>query len=118
MPGSVTVGDFINILPSVNDHNQIVLSYWSDNSKLNGPFTTIGTGTGSTAQQIQLPDILGSKDDQTIALSDGQTIVLYGALTKHDDGSSNNGIGGLSGTWNKTQTFQVIMLTATVIPSM
>ena len=117
-PGSVTVGDFINILPSVNDHNQIVLSYWSDNSKLNGPFTTIGTGTGATAQQIQLPDILGSKDDQTIALSDGQTIVLYGAVTKHDDGSSNNGIGGLSGTWNKTQTFQVIMLTATVIPSM
>jgi type IVB pilus formation R64 PilN family outer membrane protein len=118
VPGSVTVGDFVNILPSVNDHNQIVLSYWSDNSKLNGPFTTIGSGSGDTAQQIQLPDILGSKDDQTIALSDGQTIVLYGAVTDHYDGSSNNGIGGLSGAWNKSKTFQVIMLTATVVPSM
>ncbi|MDR5776872.1 MULTISPECIES: type II secretory pathway protein [unclassified Caballeronia] len=116
-PGSVTVGDFVNILPSVNDHNQIILSYWSDSSKLNGPFTTISTGSGDTLQQIQLPDILGSKDDQTIALSDGQTVVLYGALTNHYDGTSNNGIGGLSGAWNKGRTFQVIMLTATVVPS-
>ena len=117
-PGSVTVGDFVNILPSVNDHNQIILSYWSDSSKLNGPFTTISTGSGDTLQQIQLPDIIGSKDDQTIALSDGQTVVLYGAVTNHYDGSSNNGIAGLSGNWNKGRTFQVIMLTATVVPSM
>jgi hypothetical protein len=117
-PGSVTVGDFVNILPSVNDHNQIILSYWSDSSKLNGPFTTISTGSGDTLQQIQLPDIIGNKDDQTIALSDGQTVVLYGAVGNRYDGSSNNGIGGLSGAWNKGRTFQVIMLTATVVPSM
>jgi type IVB pilus formation R64 PilN family outer membrane protein len=117
-PGSVTVGDFVNILPSVNDHNQIILSYWSDSSKLNGPFTTISTGSGATLQQIQLPDILGSKDDQTIALSDGQTVVLYGAVTNRYDGSSNNSIAGMSGNWNKGRTFQVIMLTATVVPSM
>ena len=117
-PGSVTVGDFVNILPSVNDHNQIILSYWSDNSKLNGPFTTIGTGSGESAQQIQLPDIVGSKDDQTIALADGQTVVMYGAITNNYDGSSNNGILGASGAWNKAKTFQVIMLTATVVPSM
>lgn len=117
-PGSVTVGDFVNILPSVNDHNQIILSYWSDSSKLNGPFTTISTGSGDTLQQIQLPDILGSKDDQTIALSDGQTVVLYGAVTNHYDSASNNGIAGASGAWNKGRTFQVIMLTATVVPSM
>jgi type IVB pilus formation R64 PilN family outer membrane protein len=117
-PGTVTVGDFVNILPSVNDHNQIVLSYWSDNSKLNGPFQEKSAGSGATLQTIQLPDILGSKDDQTIALSDGQTIVLYGAVTNHDDGASNNGIGGLSGAWNKSRTFKVIMLTATVVPSM
>ncbi|MFM0513890.1 type II secretory pathway protein [Paraburkholderia sp. RL17-373-BIF-A] len=117
-PGSVTVGDFVNILPSVNDHNQIILSYWSDNSKLNGPFTTIGTGSGASAQQIQLPDIVGSKDDQTIALSDGQTVVMYGAVTNNYDGSSNNGILGASGAWNKGKTFQVIMLTASVVPSM
>ncbi|MEM5370950.1 type II secretory pathway protein [Paraburkholderia azotifigens] len=117
-PGSVTVGDFVNILPSVNDHNQIILSYWSDSSKLNGPFTTIGTGSGASAQQIQLPDIVGSKDDQTIALSDGQTVVMYGAVTNNYDGSSNNGILGFSGAWNKAKTFQVIMLTANVVPSM
>jgi type IVB pilus formation R64 PilN family outer membrane protein len=117
VPGSVTVGDFINILPSVNDHNQILLSYWSDSSKLNGPFTTISSGTGATFQQIQLPDVLGSKDDQTIALSDGQTVVMYGAVTNHYDGANNAGIGGASGNWNKQRTFQVIMLTATVVPS-
>ncbi|SEK10246.1 type II secretory pathway protein [Paraburkholderia diazotrophica] len=117
-PGSVTVGDFVNILPSVNDHNQIILSYWSDSSKLNGPFTTIGTGSGASSQQIQLPDIVGSKDDQTIALSDGQTVVMYGAVTNNYDGASNTGILGFSGAWNKAKTFQVIMLTANVVPSM
>jgi type IVB pilus formation R64 PilN family outer membrane protein len=117
-PGSVTVGDFVNILPSVNDHNQIILSYWSDNSKLNGPFTVIGTGSGSSSQQIQLPDIVGSKDDQTIALSDGQTVVMYGAVTNNYDGTSNSGILSVSGAWNKVKTFQVIMLTASVVPSM
>jgi len=117
-PGSVTVGDFVNILPSVNDHNQIILSYWSDSSKLNGPFQTESAGSGATLQTIQLPDILGNKDDQTIAMADGQTIVLYGAVTNHYDGASNNGIGGLGGAWNKSRTFQVIMLTATVVPSM
>jgi hypothetical protein len=45
-------------------------------------------------------------------------VVLYGAVTNHYDGSSNNGIAGLSGAWNKGRTFQVIMLTATVVPSM
>ncbi|MGF6870689.1 type II secretory pathway protein [Paraburkholderia sp. MM5477-R1] len=117
-PGSVTVGDFVNVLPSVNDHNQIILSYWSDNSKLNGPFTTIGTGSGASSQQIQLPDIVGSKDDQTIALSDGQTVVMYGAVTNNYDGTSNSGILSFSGAWNKAKTFQVIMLTASVVPSM
>jgi type IVB pilus formation R64 PilN family outer membrane protein len=117
-PGTVTTGDFVNVLPAVNDHNQIVLAYWSDSSKLNGPFTSATVGSGQTQQQIQLAHTIGSKDDQTVALADGQTIVLYGAMTDHDDSTTNGGIAGITGTWNKARTFQVIMLTATVVPSM
>ncbi|TDN59096.1 type II secretory pathway protein [Paraburkholderia sp. BL10I2N1] len=117
-PGTVTTGDFVNVLPSVNDHNQIVLAYWADSSKLNGPFTSASVGSGQTQQQIQLAHTIGSKDDQTVALADGQTIVLYGAMTDHSDSTTNAGIGGVTGTWNKAKTFQVIMLTATVVPSM
>lgn len=117
-PGTVTTGDFVNVLPAVNDHNQIVLAYWSDSSKLNGPFTEKSVGSGQTLQTIQLSHTTGSKDDQTVALADGQTVVLYGAMTDHADGASNVGIGGLSGNWNKAKTFQIIMLTATVVPSM
>jgi type II secretory pathway component GspD/PulD (secretin) len=117
-PGTVTTGDFVNILPSVNDHNQIILSYWADSSKLNGPFTSAAVGSGQTQQQIQLAHTIGSKDDQTIALSDGQTVVLYGAMTNNADSATNGGIGGITGAWNKSQTFQIIMLTATVVPSM
>ena len=72
-PGSVTVGDFVNILPSVNDHNQIILSYWSDNSKLNGPFTTIGTGSGtvSTANPVARHRWQqGRSDDRAVRRSD------------------------------------------------
>ncbi|MEM5440448.1 type II secretory pathway protein [Paraburkholderia diazotrophica] len=117
-PGTVTTGDFVNILPSVNDHNQIVLAYWSDSSKLNGPFTSASVGSGQTSQQIQLAHTIGSKDDQTIALSDGQTVVLYGQMTDLADSTTNSGIAGITGLWNKSKTFQVIMLTATVVPSM
>ncbi|QGZ66968.1 type II secretory pathway protein [Paraburkholderia acidisoli] len=117
-PGTLTTGDFLNILPSVNDHNQIILSYWRDTSKPNGPFTSAGVGSGQTAQQIQLSHLTGSRDDQTIALSDGQTIVLYGAVTDTADSTTNGGIAGITGTWNKARTFQVVMLTATVVPSM
>ncbi|WP_261530792.1 type II secretory pathway protein [Burkholderia multivorans] len=117
-PGTITTGDFVNVLPAVNDHNQIVLAYWADSSKLNGPFTSAGVGSGQTQQQIQLAHTIGTKDDQTIALSDGQTVVLYGAMTDHADSTTNAGIGGLTGSWNKSKTFQIIMLKATVVPSM
>lgn len=117
-PGTVTTGDFVNVLPSVNDHNQIILAYWSDSSKLNGPFTNASVGSGQTQQQIQLAHTTGSKDDQTVALADGQTVVLYGAMTDQADSTTNGGIAGITGDWNKSRTFQVIMLTATVVPSM
>ncbi|WP_350357362.1 type II secretory pathway protein [Paraburkholderia fungorum] len=117
-PGTVTTGDFVNILPSVNDHNQIVLAYWSDSSKLNGPFTEKSVGSGQTQQTIQLAHTVGSKDDQIVALADGQTVVLYGEMTDHADSTTNGGIAGITGLWNKAKTFQVIMLTASVVPSM
>jgi type IVB pilus formation R64 PilN family outer membrane protein len=117
-PGSVTVGKFINLLPSVEDNNRIILSYWSDSSQLNGPFTTISTGSGATQQQIQLPDVTGKKDEQHISLADGQTVVLYGEVDNHYDSTSNGGIAGASAARNKQRTFQIVMLTATVVPSM
>ncbi|MFM0082819.1 type II secretory pathway protein [Paraburkholderia sediminicola] len=117
-PGTVTTGDFVNVLPSVNDHNQIVLAYWSDSSKLNGQFTSATVGSGQTQQQIQLAHTVGQKDDQIVALADGQTIVLYGAMTDQADSTTNTGIAGLTGNWSKARTFQVVMLTATVVPSM
>lgn len=117
-PGTLTTGDFLNILPAVNDHNQIILSYWRDTSKPNGPFTTAGVGSGQTVQQIQLAHLTGSRDDQTIALADGQTVVLYGAVTDTADSTTNGGIAGITGAWNRSRTFQVVMLTATVVPSM
>ncbi|CAB3805128.1 hypothetical protein LMG28688_06120 [Paraburkholderia caffeinitolerans] len=117
-PGTLTTGDFLHILPAVNDHNQILLAYWRDSSKQNGPFTSAGAGSGQTQQAIQLAHTIGSKDDETIALSDGQTVVLYGAVTDTADSTTNGGLAGITGTWNKSRTFQVVMLTATVVPSM
>ncbi len=44
--------------------------------------------------------------------------MLYGAITDQADSTTNTGIAGLTGSWNKAKTFQVIMLKATVVPSM
>lgn len=117
-PGTLTTGDFLHILPAVNDHNQIVLAYWRDSSKLNGPFTTASVGSGQTQQSIQLTHTINSRDDETVALSDGQTIVLYGSEDDQTNSTTNAGLAGITGLWNKTRTFKVVMLTATVVPSM
>ncbi|MEM5332377.1 type II secretory pathway protein, partial [Paraburkholderia sp. JHI2823] len=82
------------------------------------PFTSASVGSGQTLQQIQLAHTTGSKEDQTIALSDGQTVVLYGQMTDLANSTTNGGIAGITGLWNKSKTFQVIMLTAAVVPSM
>jgi hypothetical protein len=39
-------------------------------------------------------------------------------MTDLADSTTNGGIAGITGLWNKSKTFQVIMLTATVVPSM
>lgn len=117
-PGSVTVGKFINLLPSVEDNNRIILSYWNDSSQQNGPFTTISTGSGATQQSIQLTDVIGNKDDQNVSLADGQSMVLYGEVDNHYDSSTNAGIGGASGNWNKQRTYQIVIVTVSVVPSM
>ena len=44
--------------------------------------------------------------------------MLYGEMTDHADSTTNGGIAGITGLWNKAKTFQVIMLTASVVPSM
>lgn len=117
-PGTLTTGDFLHILPAVNDHNQIVLAYWRDSSKLNGPFTSASVGSGQTQQSIQLTHTINSRDDETVALSDGQTIVLYGSEDDVADSTTNAGLAGITGLWNKTRSFKVVMLTASVVPSM
>jgi hypothetical protein len=116
-PGSVTVGKFINFLPLVNDSNRITLSYWNDTSQLNGPFTTISTGTDATQQSIQLTDVIGNKDEQHVDLVNGQTIVLYGEMSDQYDASNNLGLAGGSSALDKTRTFQIVMLSVTVVPT-
>lgn len=116
-PGSVTTGNFLNLMPWVNDNNQIMLSMWTDDSRLKS-FRRGSSGKGDMEQSIQLPDVVGSKSDQAVALADGQTLVLYGSMTDRYNAASNNGIGGLSGNWGRSHLFQVMLVSAYVVPSM
>lgn len=116
-PGSVTTGNFLNLMPWVNDNNQIMLSMWIDDSRLKS-LRRESSGKGDMEQSIQLPNVVGSKGDQTVALADGQTIVLYGTTGDRHNAASNNGIGGVSGSWGRTHMFQVVLVSAYVVPSM
>ncbi|WP_322074719.1 type II secretory pathway protein [Burkholderia cepacia] len=116
-PGSVTTGSFLNLMPWVNDNNQIMLTIWTDDSHLQA-MQKESSGKGDYEQSIQLPEVAGSKTDQTVALADGQTLVMYGGMKDRYNAASNNGIGGASGLWGHTHLFQVMVVSAYVVPSM
>lgn len=112
-PGSITTGLFLSVLPTILDNNSLLLRMSMDQSTLL-PFETIGTGSGATAQQIQIPNVTGYKSDHNVSLKSGDTLVLVGIVNDGVNGQTNVGLLNNSLNNQRTQTVQVLLITPRV----
>lgn len=116
VPGVVTTGYLLNLLPTVLDSDSVMLQFSLDLSQLN----RIGkesTGQGETMQAINTPEVSGTQSVQHIGLRAGETLVI--SSYESDSGNYDKqtldknapiGLGG-SFTGKKKREAVIIMLT-------
>lgn len=122
VPGTVTTGFILNLLPAITDDNRVLLRFALDLSDLKR-IGTISVGSGATLQSIQTPEILSTQFMQGVSLKGGETLVLTGferASGQADRATlSEEAPIGLGGSYkgNRNRTMTVVMLTPKVLAS-
>ncbi len=117
-PGQVSTGFLANFLPTILDNNNVLLQFSIDMSELQR-IGSVSTGSGSTQQMIQTPDVNGVQFVQRVALRAGNTLVLTGyERDRYDyDQSGIAGSVGLGGSivGKKKKESIVIMITPVIV---
>lgn len=122
VPGTVTTGFILNLLPAITDDNRVLLRFALDLSDLKR-IGTISVGSGPTLQSIQTPEILATQFMQGVSLKGGETLVLTGfeRVSGQADRAtlSEEAPIGLGGSYkgNRSRTITVVMLTPKVMAS-
>ncbi|MGH8778323.1 PilN family type IVB pilus formation outer membrane protein [Paraburkholderia sp.] len=90
-PGTVTTGFNLTLLPHILDDGTVMMQFYTNISSLTSlvPFSS---GTGSNAEQIQLPTVDTRNFMQRISMKSGQTLMIGGYEGVVDNGSQS-GIG-------------------------
>ncbi len=112
-PGTVTTGFFLNVLPTAFENNSVLLRVSLDQSVLTR-LGSISTGSGETLQQIQTPEVDGTKSDHSVGLKDGESIVLMGISRDGSNTDRRTSISGFSSTGKRMREMQLIVLTPKV----
>jgi type IVB pilus formation R64 PilN family outer membrane protein len=76
-PGTVTTGDTYAVMAQVLQDNSVMLRFALSMSDLIGLFDAT-SGTGSTLQKIQTPDVQAINEFGTVLLKPGQVMVISG----------------------------------------
>lgn len=122
VPGTVTTGFILNLLPAITDDNRVLLRFALDLSDLKR-IGTISVGSGATLQSIQTPEILSTQFMQGVSLKGGETLVLTGFERTSGQADratlSEDAPIGLGGSYkgNRSRTMTVVMLTPKVLAS-
>lgn len=112
-PGTVTTGFFLNVLPTAFENNSVLLRVSLDQSVLTG-IGSISTGSGETLQQINTPQVDGTKSDHSAGLKDGESMVLMGISSDGSKATGRTSVSGFSATSSRTREVQLIILTPKV----
>ncbi len=113
-PGSVTVGSFLRVLPTIRENNTILLNMSIDISDLLG-LDSASTGTGATMQQIQWANTSGTKTISNMLLTQDESMVMVGVGSNAMTSKNTNGITGASVTGGDTRTMLVVIVTPRVM---
>lgn len=75
--GTVTTGDTLVVQPAILDNGTIILKFGIGLTDLLGLFD-VSTGSGTTQQRVQTPEVSGTTDQSTVPLRPGELLVLTG----------------------------------------
>jgi type IVB pilus formation R64 PilN family outer membrane protein len=104
---SITTGDRFMVQPAILENGKVMLKFGVSLTSLLGLFD-VSTGSGSTLQKVQTPEISGTDDQSTVILRAGETMVLTG-LSRIKSNSDNRSLAegapvGLGGSTKGTHT--------------
>lgn len=112
-PGTVSTGLGLMILPVILDSNRILLQTAMQVSELR-EIKSFTSGTGSSAQSIQLPNTVSFSSLQRISVPAGQTLVLVGyerEQTQADDADIVRGLLPISKRGLRAKQGTVVLIT-------
>ncbi|UXH80277.1 secretin N-terminal domain-containing protein [Roseateles amylovorans] len=94
VPGSISTGLGLMILPVILDSNRILLQTVMQVSELR-ELKSFTSGTGTTSQSIQLPDTVSFSSLQRTSVPAGQTLVLIGYEREQSQADDTDIVRGL-----------------------
>jgi len=89
--GTITTGDTLAVQPAILDSGTIILKFGVGLTDLLGLFD-VTTGTDSTFQKVQTPEVSGTNDQSTVVLKPGEIMVLTG-MSRIRSGDKNRSLG-------------------------
>lgn len=113
VPGSISTGLGLMILPVILDSNRVLLQTVMQVSELR-EIKAFTSGSGSSAQSIQLPNTVSFSSLQRISVPAGQTLVLVGyerEQAQADDTDVIRGLLPVSKRGGRTKQGTVILIT-------
>lgn len=113
-PGTVTYGSTIAYVPTVGDNNQVVLHLFDTQSSLD-TIKSQGSGSGVTAQQINLPKLSKRKFAQSFSVAHGETLIIVGSESDALSSNTNASATGASNNSKQTKSMSVLMVTPHVM---
>jgi type II secretory pathway component GspD/PulD (secretin) len=116
LPGSVTVGSFLRVLPSIKDNNSILVNLSIDLSSLNS-IGNATTGAGASYQQIQWANTTGSKSVVNLLINQNESIVTAGITSDSYTSNSNNSLEGASKESKSGKNIFVLIIKPRIIKS-
>ena len=116
LPGSVTVGSFLRVLPSIKDDNSILVNLSIDLSSLNS-IGNATTGAGASYQQIQWANTTGSKSVVNLLINQNESIVTAGITSDSYTSNSNNSLEGASKESKSGKNIFVLIIKPRIIKS-
>jgi hypothetical protein len=116
LPGSVTVGSFLRILPTIKENNSILVNLSLDLSSLNN-IGNATTGAGASYQQIQWANTTGSKSVVNLLINQNESIVTAGISSDSFTNNANSSLEGASRESRKGKSIFVLIIKPRIIKS-
>lgn len=110
-PATITTGTSIQMTPTAFDDGSVWIDLSIDQSAKRGAFGTASTGAGETFQQIQLPNTQSDSKQHSVAIKQGERLMLVSVNRDTTSHTQKGGLTGASSAGERQREMQIIILT-------